>query len=148
MAKEILNQIPGFEIGAVEHIRTTDEVASLFYVAQEISELLNDWNTNVAFFSLTRRSEALKGLVDNRSSVARLYTIDQKNPDLQVILRKAKGMVNRRFVRAIVIEGVPGTLDAETQSLLENWAKPLGCTIVLSSVVDESFFDSLDQENP
>ena len=148
MAKEILNQIPGFEIGAVEHIRTTDEVASLFYAAQEISELLNDWNTNVAFFSLTGRSEALKGLVDNRSSVARLYTIDQKNPDLQVILRKAKGMVNRRFVRAIVIEGVPGTLDAETQSLLENWAKPLGCTIVLSSVVDESFFDSLDQENP
>ena len=145
MAKEILNQIPGFEIGAVEHIRTTDEVASLFYVAQEISELLNDWNTNVAFFSLTGRSEALKGLVDNRSSVARLYTIDQKNPDLQVILRKAKGMVNRRFVRAIVIEGVPGTLDAETQSLLENWAKPLGCTIVLSSVVDESFFDSLEQ---
>ena len=148
MAKEILNQIPGFEIGAVEHIRTTDEVASLFYVAQEISELLNDWNTNVAFFSLTGRSEALKGLVDNRSSVARLYTIDQKNPDLQVILRKARGMVNRRFVRAIVIEGVPGTLDADTQRLLENWAKPLGCTIVLSSVVDESFFDSLDQENP
>ena len=148
MAKEILNQIPGFEIGAVEHIRTTDEVASLFYAAQEISELLNDWNTNVAFFSLTRRSEALKGLVDNRSVVARLYTVDQKNPDLRVILRKARGMVNRRFVRAIVIEGVPGTLDAETQSLLENWAKPLGCTIVLSSVVDESFFDSLDQENP
>ena len=145
MAKEILNQIPGFEIGAVEHIRTTDEVASLFYVAQEISELLNDWNTNVAFFSLTGRSEALKGLVDNRSSVARLYTIDQKNPDLQVILRKARGMVNRRFVRAIVMEGVPGTLDAGTQHLLENWAKPLGCTIVLSSVVDESFFDSLEQ---
>ena len=143
MAKEILNQIPGFEIGAVEHIRTTDEVASLFYAAQEISELLNDWNTNVAFFSLTGRSEALKGLVDNRSSVARLYTIDQKNPDLQVILRKARGMVNRRFVRAIVIEGVPGTLDADTQRLLENWAKPLGCTIVLSSVVDESYFDVL-----
>ena len=143
MAKEILNQIPGFEIGAVEHIRTTDEVASIFYAAQEISELLNDWNTNVAFFSLTGRSEALKGLVDNRSSVARLYTIDQKNPDLQVILRKARGMVNRRFVRAIVIEGVPGTLDADTQRLLENWAKPLGCTIVLSSVVDESYFDVL-----
>jgi hypothetical protein len=145
MAKEILNQIPGFEIGAVEHIRTTDEVASLFYAAQEISELLNDWNTNVAFFSLTGRSEALKGLVDNRSVVARLYTVDQKNPDLQVILRKARGMVNRRFVRAIVIEGVPGALDADTQRLLENWAKPLGCTIVLSSVVDESYFDSLDQ---
>ena len=143
MAKEILNQIPGFEIGAVEHIRTTDEVASLFYAAQEISELLNDWNTNVAFFSLTGRSEALKGLVDNRSVVARLYTVDQKNPDLQVILRKARGMVNRRFVRAIVIEGVPGTLDAETLRQLENWAKPLGCTIVLSSVVDESYFDAL-----
>ena len=145
MAKEILNQIPGFEIGAVEYFRTTNEEASLLYAAHEISELLNDWNTNVAFFSLTGRSEGLKELVDNRSAVARLYTVDQKNPDLQVILRKARGMVNRRFVRAIVIEGVPGTLDAGTQRMLENWAKPLGCTIVLSSVVDESYFDLLDQ---
>ena len=57
--------------------------------------------------SLTGRSEALKALVKNESRAARLYTVDQKNPDPDVILRKARGMVNRRFVRAVVLEGVP-----------------------------------------
>ena len=139
--KFILNQIPGFEIGAVEHIRTTDEVQALFLAAQEISELLNQWNTNVGFFSLSSRSEGLKALVDNKSSVARLYTVNQKNNDLNVILRKAQGMVNRKFVRAIVIEGLPGELDAMVQRRLEDWAKSNRCTIVLSSTVEESYFD-------
>ena len=138
--KIILNQIPGFEIGAVEHIRTTDEVQALFLAAQEISELLNQWNTNVAFFSLSCRSGGLKTLVDNKSSVARLYTVNQKNPDLNVILRKAQGMVNRKFVRAIVIEGLPGELDAMVQRRLEGWAKSNRCTIVLASTVEDSYF--------
>lgn len=141
--KYILNQIPGFEIGAVEHIRTTDEVQALFLAAQEISELLNQWNTNVGFFSLSSRSEGLKALVDNKSTVARLYTVNQKNPDLNVILRKAQGMVNRKFVRAIVIEGLPGELDAMVQRRLEDWAKSNRCTIVLTSTVEESYFDEL-----
>ncbi|MBP5398658.1 MAG: hypothetical protein J6Y32_08585 [Bacteroidales bacterium] len=139
--KFILNQIPGFEIGAVEHIRTTDEVQALFLAAQEISELLNQWNTNVGFFSLSSRSEGLKALVDNKSSVARLYTVNQKNHDLNVILRKAQGMVNRKFVRAIVIEGLPGKLEDTVQRRLEEWAKSNQSTIVLASVVEESYFD-------
>ena len=139
--KFILNQIPGFEAGAVEHIRTADEVQTLFLAAQEISELLNQWNTNVAFISLSDRSEGLKALVDNKSSVARLYTINQKNPDLNVILRKAQGMVNRKFVRAIVIEGLPGKLEDTVQRRLEEWAKSNQSTIVLASVVEESYFD-------
>ena len=139
--KFILNQIPGFEIGAVEHIRTTDEVQALFLAAQEISELLNQWNTNVGFFSLSSRSEGLKALVDNKSSVARLYTVNQKNHDLNVILRKAQGMVNRKFVRAIVIDGLPGKLEDTVQRRLEEWAKSNQSTIDLASVVEESYFD-------
>ena len=138
--KYILNQIPGFEIGAVEHIRTADEVQTLFLAAQEISELLIQWNTNVAFISLSGRSEGLKALVDNKSSVARLYTINQKNHDLNVILRKAQGMVNRRFVRAVAIEGLPGELDDSTQRLLEEWTKSHNCTMLLGSRVEESYF--------
>ena len=133
---EIINQIPGFEIGAVEHIRTTNEAQTLFLAAQEVSELLNQWHTNVAFFSLNNRSEGLKALVDNKSSVARLYTVNQKNPDLNVILRKAQGMINRKFVRAIVIEGLPGERDYTAQRRLEDWAKSNRCTIVLASTVE------------
>lgn len=51
-------------------------------------------------------SAAAVKAVDNKSSVARLYTIIQKNHDLNVILRKAQGMVNCKFVRAIVIEAL------------------------------------------
>lgn len=144
MAETIIKQIPGFEIGAVEHIRTTDEVHGLFLMAQEVSELLNSWNTSVAFFSLSGRSEGLKSLVENKSSVARLHTVNQKNPDLEVILRKAQGLVRRRFVRAVAIEGLPGTLDARVQRRLEDWAKSLRCTVILVSTVDESYFDSLN----
>ena len=133
---EIIKQIPGFEIGAVEHIRTTNEAQTLFLAAQEVSELLNQWHTNVAFFSLNNRSEGLKALVDNKSSVARLYTVNQKNPDLNVILRKAQGMINRKFVRAIVIEGLPGERDSTAQRRLEDWAKSNRCTIVLASTVE------------
>ena len=139
--KFILKQIPGFEVGAVEHIRTADDVQTLFLAAHEISELLNQWNTNVAFISLSGRSEGLKLLVENKSAVARLYTINQKNPDLNVILRKAQGIVNRKFVRAIVIEGLPGKLEDTVQRRLEEWAKSNQSTIVLASVVEESYFD-------
>ena len=66
--------------------------------------------------SLTGRSEALKALVMNESRAYRLYTVDQKNPDPNVILRKARGMINRRFVRAIVLEGIP--LNPKT---IEEW---------------------------
>ena len=141
--KYILNQIPGFEIGAVEHIRTADEIQTLFLAAQEVSELLNQWNTNVAFFSLSGRSEGLKQFVENKSAVARLFTVNQNNPDFNVILRKAQGMVNRKFVRAIVIEGLPGKLDADVQRRLEGWARASKCTIVLASTVEKSYFKGL-----
>ena len=141
--KYILNQIPGFEIGAVEHIRTADEIQTLFLAAQEVSELLNQWNTNVAFFSLSGRSEGLKHLVENKSAVARLFTVNQKNPDLSLILRKAQGMVNRKFVRALVIEGLPGKLDADVQRRLEGWARANKCTIVFASTVEKSYFKGL-----
>lgn len=141
--KYILNQIPGFEIGAVEHIRAMDKVQTLFLVAQEVSELLNRWNTSVAAFSLSGRSEGLKLLVENKSAVARLFTVNQKNPDLNVILRKAQGMVNRKFVRAVVIEGLPGKLAPRDQRHLEAWAKANRSTIVLASTVEESYFEDL-----
>ena len=140
MAEVIFKQISGFEKGAVEHLRTTTTENVLDNLAREISEILNKWNTSVAFFSLTENSEALKARVKNNSATARLYTVDQKNPDINVILRKAQGMVNRRFVRAVAIEGLPGELDDSTQRLLEEWTKSHNCTMLLGSHVEESYF--------
>jgi len=97
---EIINQIPGFENGIVHYVSAADEVDALFLSAQIISDLLNKWNTSVAFFSLSSRSEGLKRLVENNSTVARLYTVNQKNHSLQVILRKAK-VLNEDYLEQV-----------------------------------------------
>ncbi|MBR4226377.1 MAG: hypothetical protein IKR86_06355 [Candidatus Methanomethylophilaceae archaeon] len=102
---EIFLENPDYQNGWISFFGYDDADAVLPRAAEIVSDFLNKWNTNVVFISLTGRSEALKALVKNESRVARLYTVDQKNPDPDVILRKARGMVNRRFVRAIVLEG-------------------------------------------
>ena len=104
---EIFLENPDYQNGWISFFGYDDVDAVLPRAAEIVSEFLNKWNTNVVFISLTGRCEALKALVKNESRVARLHTVDQKNPDPDVILRKARGMVNRRFVRAIVLEGVP-----------------------------------------
>ena len=103
---EIINQIPGFESGRVYSVCAADAEGALFLSAQMVSDLLNKWNTNVAFFSLTSRADTLEGMVQNESIITRLYTVNQKNPELRVIINKAQGMVNRKFVRAVIIEGI------------------------------------------
>ena len=111
---EIYLENPDYQNGWISFFGYDDVDAVLPRAAEIVSEFLNKWTTTVAFISLTGRSEALKALVKNESKVARLYTVDQRNPDPNVILRKVRGMVNRRFVRAIVVEGVslnPGTIE-------------------------------------
>ncbi len=51
---EIINHIPGFENGSVQYVSAADEVGALFIAAQMVADILNKWNTNVAFYSLTR----------------------------------------------------------------------------------------------
>lgn len=119
---EVINQIPGFENGIVHYVSAADEVSALFLSAQMVSDLLNKWNTNVAFFSLTGRSEGLLQLVTNESKVARLYTVNQKNPNIPLIARKAQGMAHRKSVHKVIIEGLPEP-DAAGKRQLELLAK-------------------------
>ncbi len=127
---EIINQIPGYEKGSIQRIGATDEVSAIFLAAQMVSDLLSKWNTNVAFFSLTGRCEALQDLVKNESSVAKLFTVNQKNPNLQVILRKARGLVNRKSVRVVFIEGLPEQT-AAGKRWLELFAKSASVPVVV-----------------
>ncbi len=133
---EIIDQIPGYEKGAVQYVNTTDEVSALFLSAQMVSDILSKWNTNVAFFSLTSRCEAILGLIKNESPVARIYPVNQKNPNRMVILRKAQGMVNRKFIRVIFIEGLPNQ-DAVGKRWLEQLAKSTNTSIVVVEVHGE-----------
>ena len=139
MAEKIINQIPGFEFGSVMRANKTDEVGSLLMAADMVSEILNEWNVSVAFISLTGRGDSLAQMVKCNSKVAKLYTVNQKNRDLQVILRKALGMVHRKFVRAVFIEGYPTDVDIPWDSL-EKTAKAENISITFIGVVDESVF--------
>ena len=127
---EIINQIPGYENGTVRYLEGVEEENALLLIARMAAEVLNEYNTNVAAFSLTGRSAALQDLVKNESAVARFYTADQKNRDLQVILRKVQGMVNRKFVRVIFIEGLPAQ-DATGKRWLAQLAQSTNTSIVV-----------------
>ena len=127
---EIINQIPGFENGRVHCVCAADAEGALFLSAQMVSDLLKKWNTNVAFFSLTGRADALEGMVQNESKVARLYTVNQKNPELRVIIAKAQGMVNRKLVRAVVIEGIQNPEQVPSRGL-EQFALSTKTTVIL-----------------
>ena len=133
---EIIYQIPGFEKGYVQSVCSSDEAGAIYLAAQTVNDLLNKWNTNAAFFSLSSHSEALQELVKADSCFARLFTVNQKNHNLQVIIRKAKGMVNRKSVRAIVIEGL-SELDATGKRWLEQLAKSTQTSIIVISYEQE-----------
>ena len=102
---EILNQIPGYEKGRVQCIKATDEVSESFIVAQMADDLRKKWNTSVLCISLDGHKEAIESLIPQEKAVGSVYVLNQKNPEIEVVLRKATGIINRRFVRALIISG-------------------------------------------
>lgn len=102
---EFINQIPGYEKGRVQRITATDEVSESFIVAQMASDLRKKWNTSVLCISLDGHKEAIESLIPQEKAVGTVYVLNQKNPEFKVVLRKATGIINRRFVRALIISG-------------------------------------------
>ena len=102
---EFINQIPGYEKGRVQRITATVEVSESFIVAQMAADLRKKWNTSVLCISLDGHKEVIESLIPQENAVGRVYVLDQKNPEFEVVLRKAIGIINRRFVRALIISG-------------------------------------------
>ena len=102
---EIINQIPGYETGRVQRINATDEVSESFIVAQMADDLRKKWNTSVLCISLDGHKEAIESLIPQEKAVGTVYVLDQKNSEFEVVFRKATGIINRRFVRALIISG-------------------------------------------
>ena len=102
---EIINQIPGYEHGRVQRINATDEVSESFILAQMAADLRKKWNTSVLCISLDGHKEDIETLIPQEKAVGTIYVLDQKNPEFEVVLRKATGIINRRFVRALIISG-------------------------------------------
>lgn len=102
---EIFNQIPGYEKGRLQRINATDEVSESFIVAQMADILRKKWNTSVLCISLDGHKDAIESLIPQEKAVGTVHVLDQKNPTFEVVYRKATGIINRRFVRALIISG-------------------------------------------
>ena len=102
---EIITQIPGFEKGRVQRISATDNVSASLLVAQMADILRKKWNTSVLCISLDGHKEAIESLIPQEKAIGTVYVLDQKNPTLDIVLRKAKGIMNRCFIRALIISG-------------------------------------------
>ena len=146
---EIINQIPGFEKGRVQRISATDEVSESFIVAQMAADLHKKWNTSVLCISLDDHKEAIESLIPQEKAVGNVYVLDQKNPEFKVVLRKATGIINCRFVRALIISGAerltakffkdrPEKSQEWISSRLEGLSRGMGIPIILVDVHEES----------
>jgi len=102
---EIITQIPGYESGRVQYISAADEVSVSFFVARMAEGLRKKWNTTVLCISLDGNKEAIEKLLPNDESFGRVIVINQKNPNIQIVVNKAIGIINRRFARAVIISG-------------------------------------------
>ena len=146
---EIINQIPGYEKGRVQRINATDEVSESFIVAQMADDLRKKWNTSVLCISLDGHKEAIESLIPQEKAVGTVYVLDQKNPTFEVVYRKATGIINRRFVRALIVSGAerltaryykdrPEKGQEWIASRLEGLSRGMGIPIILVDVREES----------
>ena len=105
---EIINQIPGYENGSVKRI-SASELSAPIIVAEIAIDLRDDWNTKVLCISLDERKELIESFIMNNGTLANTIetiVIYQKNPDVSVVIKKACGLIHRKFVRAVIISGV------------------------------------------
>ena len=146
---EFINQIPGYEKGRVQRITATDEVSESFVVAQMADDLRKKWNTSVLCISLDGHKEAIESLIPQEKAVGTVYVLDQKNPTFEVVCRKATGIINRRFVRALIISGAerltakyfkdrPDKGQEWITHNLEGLSRSIGIPVILVEVHEEA----------
>ena len=140
--EDIRTEIPNFEWGSVEQLRTPEEKTALFFTARWINELLNKWNTNCAYITLTGNEGALRRRIRNRSTVAKLHTVTQESPDLADIVKKIVDLADSKFIRAFFIFGFAESMDEEQRKRLEEVAKTTNSYIFVAGVVDPEVYEA------
>ena len=98
---------------------------------------------------ISATDEVSESLIPQEKAVGNVYVLDQKNPEFEVVLRKATGIINRRFVRALIISGAerltakffkdrPEKGQEWISSRLEGLSRGMGIPIILVDVHEES----------
>ena len=103
---EVISQIPGYENGSVKRI-SASELSAPIIVAEIAIDLRDEWNTKVCI-SLDERKELIEDFIRNNGILANAIetiVLNQKNPDVSVVIKKVCGLIHRKFVRAVIISG-------------------------------------------
>ena len=104
---EVISQIPGYENGSVKRI-SASELSAPIIVAEIAIDLRDEWNTKVLCISLDERKELIEDFIRNNGILANAIetiVLNQKNPDVSVVIKKVCGLIHRKFVRAVIISG-------------------------------------------
>ena len=103
MAEAIITQIPEYQPKKTHKKNNDDENGDSFQIAKMVSDLRTRWNTSVAVLSLDGHKDAIEAIVPADGSIVKTLILDQKNPDINIIERKLRGLIHRQFIRAAII---------------------------------------------
>ena len=131
---EVITQIPGYENGTVKRISASKYSAPII-VAEIAIDLRDDWNTTVLCISLDERKDLIESFITNNGTnpnAIKTIVLNQKNPDVSVVIKKVCGLIHRKFVRAIIISGAErlrlkqATLDEK--NIINRWLERMAQT--------------------
>ena len=106
---KLKTDIPGFERGKLHCIDCSDELTKVFLAERLIAELRSKYCTSVAYFSTHDTAESIENLQSDHSGlVGTLYAENLENNDCDALYEKAAEMIDRKFVRAIIIDSIEG----------------------------------------
>ena len=141
---EVITQIPGYENGSVKWI-SASEFSAPIIVAEIAIDLRDNWNTKVLCLSLDERKELIESFIMNNGTLANAIetiVLNQKNPDVSVVIKKASGIIHRKFVRAVIISGAERLRLKQTtpdeKVIIDRWLERMSKTESIPLVLVET----------
>ena len=141
---EIINQIPGYENGRVKRI-SASELSAPIIVSEIAIDLCDKWNTKVLCLSLDERKELIESFVMNNGTHANAIetiVLNQKNPDVYVVIKKVCGLIHRKFVRAVIISGAERLRlkqsSPDEKAIIDRWLERMSKTERIPLVLVET----------
>ena len=105
----ILTDIPGFERRKLHCIDSNEDFSKVFIAGRIIGELRGKYATSVAYFSTRDTAMDIERLQESYSDlIGNLYAIDLEDRDVHKLCDMAAGMIEKKFVRAIIIDCLEG----------------------------------------
>lgn len=106
---KLLTDIPGFERGRLHYIYGSAKQPKIIFAARLIVELRRKYCTSVAYFSTHGTAGDVEDFQRDRTGLTgALYAEDLESNDCGSLCCKAVEMIDRKFVRAIIVDCIEG----------------------------------------